>query len=125
MQICYRCEEKTNRFLEKIAKKNSISKNYLIDEIIKDYLNQNQYHLSGLHHDDMKKEILSGIQSANEQLAHIAEELNNLQIYMENEDNPLALEESIRAFRRYTIQALLETAKTLEVIRKNFHLSKT
>ena len=39
MQICYRCEEKTNELLEKMAKKNGVSKNHLIDEIIKNYLN--------------------------------------------------------------------------------------
>ena len=38
MQICYRCEEKTNEILEKIAKKKGISKNRLIDEIVNDYL---------------------------------------------------------------------------------------
>ena len=38
MQICYRCEEKTNQALEKMAKKNGVSKNHLMDEIIKEYL---------------------------------------------------------------------------------------
>lgn len=39
MQICYRCKEKTNQALEKMAKKNGVSKNHLIDKIIKNHLN--------------------------------------------------------------------------------------
>ena len=56
MQICYRCEEKTNGLLEKITKKNGISKNHLIDEIIKDYLYQNPYRLPDFHNVHTEKQ---------------------------------------------------------------------
>ena len=122
MQICYRCEEKTNGLLEKIAKKNGISKNHLIDEIIKDYLYQNPYRLPDFHNVHTEKTILSGIQYTNEQLAQILEELNNLQSYLKSKD-ACTLVNSFEFFRIYAIQILLTIAKNLETINKSFQPS--
>ncbi len=123
MQICYRCEEKTNEFLEKIAKKKGVSKNRLIDEIINDYLKYGYYHTDSFHPDHKEKEILAEIQLANELLAQIVNELNSLQTYMDTQISAKTPDESFPTFRLYTIQLLLEVSKILETIRKKYHPS--
>lgn len=123
MQICYRCEEKTNEFLEKTAKKKGVSKNRLIDEIVNNYLKYGYYHTDSFHPDHKEKEILTGIQLANKLLIQIVDELNNLQVYMDaqiSEKNP---DKSFPTFRLHTIQLLLEVSKILEIIRKKYHPS--
>lgn len=119
MQICYRCEEKTNEFLEKTAKKKGVSKNRLIDEIVNDYLKYGYYHTDSFHLGHKEKEILAEIQLANELLAKIVDELNSLQVYMDTKIPAANSDESFPVFRLHTIQLLLEVSKTLEAIRKN------
>lgn len=123
MQICYRCNEKTNKFLEKIATKKGISKNRLIDEIVNDYLKYGYYHTDSFHPGHKEKEILTGIQLANELLAQIVDELNSIQIYMDTEIPAANSDESFPIFRLHTIQLLLEVSKNLEAIRKKYHPS--
>ena len=81
MQICYRCEEKTNELLEKMAKKNGVSKNHLIDEIIKEYLGYGIKNNQSFHPSHTESKLLPAIQYANELLAQLLEELNNIFIY--------------------------------------------
>ena len=81
MQICYRCEEKTNELLEKMAKKNGVSKNHLIDEIIKEYLGYGIKNNQSFHLSHTESKLLPAIQYANELLAQLLEELNNIFIY--------------------------------------------
>ncbi len=119
MQICYRCEEKTNEFLEKTAKKKGVSKNRLIDEIVNNYLKYGYYHTDNFHPGHKEKEILTGIQLANELLAQIVDELNSLQVYMDTEIPAANSNESSPIFRLHTIQLLLEVSKNLEAIQKN------
>lgn len=121
MQICYRCEEKTNEFLEQTAKKKGVSKNRLIDEIVNNYLKYGYYNTDSFHPGHKEKEILTGIQFANELLAQIIDELNNLQVYMDTEIPAANSDESFPVFRLHTIQLLLEVSKILEIIRKNCH----
>lgn len=123
MQICYRCNEKTNEFLEKIATKKGISKNHLIDKIVNDYLKYGYYHTDSFYPDHKEKEILTGIQLANELLAQIVDELNSIQIYMDTEIPAANSDESFPIFRLHTIQLLLEVSKILEAIRKKYHPS--
>lgn len=122
MQICYRCEKKTNEFLEKIAKKKGVSKNHLIDEIVNDYLKYGYYHTDSFHPDHKEKEILAEIQLANELLAQIVDELNSLQVYMDTQIFAKSPDKSFPTFRLHTIQLLLEVSKILEAIRKKYHL---
>ena len=119
MQICYRCEEKTNELLEKMAKKNGVSKNHLMDEIVKNYLNNSwiSFHEPSSRHFD--KQVLSGIQYANELLAQLLDELNRFQDYAENEATANTLIESLQLFRLEAIEYLLNISKILEAIRKN------
>lgn len=119
MQICYRCEEKTNEFLEKTAKKKGVSKNRLIDEIVNDYLKYGYYHTDSFHPGHKEKEILSEIQLANELLTQIVDELNDLQAYMDTQIFAKSPDESFPIFRLHTIQLLLGVSKILEAIRKN------
>jgi hypothetical protein len=84
MQICYRCKEKTNQALEKMAKKNGVSKNHLIDKIIKNHLNNSWISSHEPSSRYPEKEVLSGIQYANKLLAQILEELNYIFIYINN-----------------------------------------
>lgn len=121
MQICYRCEEKTNEFLEKIARKKGVSKNRLIDKIVNDYLKYGYYHTDSFHPDHKKKEILTEIQLANKLLTQIVDELNTLQVYMGTPISAKNPDESFPTFRLHTIQLLLEISKILEAIRKKYH----
>lgn len=118
MQICYRCKEKTNAFLEKTAKKKGVSKNRLIDEIVNDYLKYGYYHTDSFYPDHKEKEILAEIQLANELLTQIVDELNSLQTYMGTQISAKSPDESFPTFRLHTIQLLLKVSKTLEAIRK-------
>lgn len=77
------------------------------------------YHTDSFHPGHKEKEILTGIQLANELLAQIVDELNSLQIYMDTEIPAANSNESSPIFRLHTIQLLLEVSKTLEAIRKN------
>lgn len=119
MQICYRCEEKTNELLEKMAKKNEVSKNHLIDEIIKNYLNNSWISFYEPSSNRLEKEVLSGIQYANELLVQLLDELNRFQDYTENETATNILNESLKLFRLEAIEYLLNISKILEAIRKN------
>lgn len=118
MQICYRCKEKTNAFLEKTAKKKGVIKNRLIDEIVNDYLKYGYYHTDSFYPDHKEKEILAEIQLANELLTQIVDELNSLQTYMGTQISAKSPDESFPTFRLHTIQLLLKVSKTLEAIRK-------
>ena len=121
MQICYRCEEKTNEFLEKIAKKKGISKNRLIDEIVKNYLKHGYSHTDVPHPSTIEKDILTGIQFANRQLTQILDELNRFPMYTGDEISDEKFNDSFQFFRTYVIQLLCEISKTLEAIRKKYH----
>lgn len=136
MQICYRCEEKTNERLEKMAKKNGISKNHLIDEIVKEHLTEGRKNNPIFHFSLSEPELLSAIQHANELLAQLLEELVKISIDISNNpitdafpDNPGNTSQSVNdssfsTFYAQVIQLLLEISETLELICKNKHLMK-
>ncbi|MDO4322572.1 MAG: hypothetical protein Q4C61_08580 [Lachnospiraceae bacterium] len=119
MQICYRCEEKINERLEKMAKKKGVSKNHLMDEIIKNHLNNSWISFHEPPSRYIEREMLSGIQYANELLAQLLDELNRFQDYAENEATANTLIESLQLFRLEAIEYLLNISKILETIRKN------
>ena len=77
MQICYRCEEKTNELLEKMAKKNGVSKNHLIDEIIKEYLGYGIKNNQNFHPSHTESKLLPASQYATrgtEQYFHLCQQ---------------------------------------------------
>jgi len=88
MQICYRCKEKTNQALEKMAKKNGVSKNHLMDEIIKEYLRHGIQNHQAFYPSLTESKLLPAIQYANELLAQLLEELNNTLIYVNSNTTP-------------------------------------
>ncbi len=102
-----------------MAKKNGVSKNHLMDEIVKNYLNNSwmSFHEPSSRHFD--KEVLSCIQYANELLTQLLDELNRFQDYAENEATANTLIESLQLFRLEAIEYLLNISKILEAIRKN------
>lgn len=121
MRISYRCDEMMNTRLNETAHKMGISKNCLIDAIIRHYFSQNQHTekiISYRQHCYNKKELLSGIYSVNQKLAQIVEEINAFKILLSNELKIEEVREIFSSINREIVQSLLDISKNLECLQK-------
>lgn len=76
MQICYRCSEETHTRLTAEAREKGISRNRLMDGIIRSHLGQETPTGRASRRSGSGKEIPAAVRLANEKLAGILEALN-------------------------------------------------
>ena len=122
MQICFRCDDTTNALLEKHAHAYGISKNQFINSIVQEYLGQNPSRSKALSTANTGKEILAELRQANEILARLLAEMNDLYFSFYCKHAPQEFNESFRLFRTELIGYLMDISDRLDRIRNDMVL---
>ena len=119
LKVSYRCDEKINELLEEESKKRELTKNGLIDNIIRDYFSQ--------PHDEKNvvtnKKIRNRNRMRNEEIIKAFQEImskyNELDFFLKSSfDTTWGCAEDTLEFERTVITFLINIAENTEKIRK-------
>ncbi len=117
MQICYRCSPEIHCRLTEKAHEKGISRNRLIDTVIRSYLDQEPDIPKDSCHSYVPAEIHSAVLPASEKLAEILEAVNRLPLVVDSETG--SLDTAVFCiFRRELMEHLLEISESLRLIRR-------
>lgn len=115
MQICYRCSEETHTRLTAEAREKGISRNRLIDGIIRSHLGQEARTGRAFRQSGSGKEIPAAVRLANEKLTGILEALNRFPSYRASGAGPQEAT-AYSSLRSEIIGNLLDISRCLETI---------